>query len=53
MRLQAGAGGLPGVKSALAASKLGNTGYRGETRQCYNCGEIGHLKQACLKPPKE
>jgi Zinc knuckle len=25
----------------------------GETRQCYNCGEVGHLKQACPKPPKE
>ncbi|XP_078162734.1 uncharacterized protein LOC144557937 [Carex rostrata] len=53
MRLQAGAGGLPGVKSALVVSNSGNTGYRGETRQCYNCDEVGHLKQACPKPPKE
>ena len=51
--LQAGTGGLPGAKSALAVSNSGNTGYRGETRQCYNCGEVGHLKQACPKPPKE
>jgi hypothetical protein len=48
--LQAGLGGLPGPKSALAAA---NTGYMGETRQCCNCGEVGHLKQACPKPPKE
>jgi Retrotransposon gag protein/Zinc knuckle len=53
IRLQSGAAGLPGVKSALAASKLGNTGYRGETRECYKCGEVGHLKQFCTKPPKE
>ncbi|XP_078175183.1 uncharacterized protein LOC144568686 [Carex rostrata] len=52
IRLQAGAAGLPEPKSALAAN-LGNTGYRGETRQCYNCGEVGHLMQACLKPPKK
>jgi Zinc knuckle len=25
----------------------------GETRECYNCGEVGHLKQFCSKPPKE
>jgi Retrotransposon gag protein/Zinc knuckle len=53
IRLQSGAVGLPGVKSALAASKLGNTGYRGETRECYNCGEVGHLKRFCTMPPKE
>jgi Zinc knuckle len=41
------------VKSALAVSKLGNTEYRGETQECYNCGEVGHLKQFCTKPPKE
>jgi hypothetical protein len=41
---QSGTAGLPGVKSALAVSKSGNTGYRGETRECYNCGEVGHLK---------
>ena len=35
--LQAGTGGLPGVKSALAASNLGNVGSRVETRECYNC----------------
>jgi Retrotransposon gag protein len=29
IRLQSGEAGLPGVKSALAVSKLGNTGYRG------------------------
>jgi Zinc knuckle len=53
IRLQSGAAGLPGVKSALAVSKLGNTGYRGETRECYSCGEVGHLKQFCTKSPKE
>ncbi|XP_078148100.1 uncharacterized protein LOC144543639 [Carex rostrata] len=53
MGLQAGAGGLSQVKSALAVSNSGNTEYRGETRQCYNCGEVGHLKQACPKLPKE
>jgi hypothetical protein len=40
IRLQSGAAGLSGVKSALAVSKLGNTGYRRETRECYNCGEV-------------
>jgi Zinc knuckle len=53
IRLQSGAAGLPGVKSALAVSKLGNTGYKSEIRECYNCGEVGHLKQFCTKPPKE
>jgi hypothetical protein len=53
IRLQSDAAGLPGVKSALAVSKLGNTWYRGETRECYNYGEVGHLKQFCTKPPKE
>jgi hypothetical protein len=51
--LQSGTVGLPGVKSALAFSKSGNTGYRGETLECYNCCEVGHLKQFCTKPPKE
>lgn len=51
--LQAGAGGLPRVKSALAVSNSGNTGSRGKTRECYNCGEVGYLKQACKKPPRD
>lgn len=51
--LQAGAGGLPRVKSALTVSNSGNNGSRGETRECYNYGEVGHLKQACTKPPRE
>jgi Zinc knuckle len=50
--LQTGSGGLPRPKSALAAANIGNTRYRDETRQCYNCGEVGHVKQACPKPPK-
>jgi Zinc knuckle len=29
------------------------TGVQGETRRCYNCGEIGHLRRVCPKPPKE
>jgi hypothetical protein len=53
INLQYGAVGLPGVKSALTISKLGNTGYRGKTRECYNCGEVGHPKQFCTKPPNE
>jgi hypothetical protein len=53
IRLQSGAAELPGVKSTLAVSKPGNTGYRGETREYYNYGEVGHLKQFCTKPPKE
>ncbi|XP_020263960.1 uncharacterized protein LOC109839912 isoform X2 [Asparagus officinalis] len=53
IRLQAGTSGLPGVRLALAVSNSGNTGFNGETRQCYNCGEIGHLRHACPKPPKE
>lgn len=53
IKLHAGTGGPPGVKSALAVSNLGNTGARVETRECYNCGEVGHLKQTCTKPPKE
>jgi hypothetical protein len=38
--LQARSRGLPGPKSALAAANTDNTRYRGETRQCYNCGEV-------------
>jgi Zinc knuckle len=53
IRLQSGAVGLSGVKSALAVSKPDNTGYRGETQECYNCGEVGHLKQFCTKSPTE
>ena len=44
IRLQAGAGGLPQVKSALAVSNSGNTGSRDETCECYNYDEVGHLK---------
>ncbi|XP_020265077.1 uncharacterized protein LOC109840740 [Asparagus officinalis] len=51
IRLQAGTGGLPVVKSALAVSS--NTRSREETRQCYNCGAVGHLRHACTKPPKK
>jgi hypothetical protein len=52
LRLQAGLGGLPGVKSAQAASNPGNSRSKGETRECYNCGEVGDLKSACTRPPK-
>jgi Retrotransposon gag protein len=48
IRLQSGAAGLPEVKSALAVSKLGNTGYRSEIRECYNCGEVGTLSSFAL-----
>jgi Zinc knuckle len=52
LRLQAGPWGLPGVKSALAASNPDNSRSKGETQECYNCGEVGHLKSACTRPPK-
>ena len=52
IRPQAGAGRLPWVESALALSNSGNSRSKVETRECYNCGEIGHLKSACTKPPK-
>lgn len=51
--LQTGAGWLPQPKSALATPSWGNTGSRGETRTCFNCGEVGHLKSACTKPLKD
>jgi Zinc knuckle len=53
IRLHAGSGRLPCPKSALAAANTGNTKYRGESRQCYNCDEVGHLKHVCPKPLKE
>jgi hypothetical protein len=40
-------------RSVPVAPSWGNTGFRGETRTCFNCGEIGHLKSACTKPPKD
>jgi Zinc knuckle len=42
-----------GVRSALATMSSSMIGAQGETRRCYNCGEIGHLRQVCPKPPKE
>ncbi|XP_020266984.1 uncharacterized protein LOC109842530 [Asparagus officinalis] len=53
IRLQAGTGELTGEKSALVVSNPDNTRFRGETRKCFNCGEIGHLRQMCPKPPRE
>ncbi|KAK8957941.1 hypothetical protein KSP39_PZI000182 [Platanthera zijinensis] len=53
LKLQAGAGGSTTVKSALAVTAPDITGQRGETRKCYNCGEVGNLRQACPMPPKE
>ena len=53
IKLQVGTGGLPGMKSALVVSNSGNTGFREETRQCYSCGEVGHMRHTCPKPPKE
>ncbi|KAJ6802344.1 uncharacterized protein M6B38_194815 [Iris pallida] len=29
------------------------SGPKGEPRQCFNCREVGHLRYACTKPPKE
>ena len=40
---------LPGVRSALMVSNSSGS----ENRKCYNCGEAGHLKNACPKPSKE
>jgi Zinc knuckle len=42
-----------GVRSALATASSGMIGAQGEIHGCYNCGEIGHLRQVCPKPPKE
>jgi hypothetical protein len=42
-----------GTQSALTTASSGTTGAQVETRRCYNCGEIGHLRRVCLKPPKE
>ncbi|XP_020248187.1 uncharacterized protein LOC109825723 [Asparagus officinalis] len=53
IRLRSGIGGLRGEKSALVVSNPDNTRFRRETRQCFNCGEVGHLRQMCPKPPKE
>jgi Zinc knuckle len=39
--------------SALATASSGMIGAQGETHRCYNCGEIGHLRQVCPKPPKD
>ncbi|KAJ6846676.1 uncharacterized protein M6B38_282715 [Iris pallida] len=57
IRLQTGTSGPPEAKSALAAASSGDPGSKGElwqhNRQCYNCGEMGHHRYACTKPPKE
>ena len=53
MRLHSESGGPPGARSALATLSSGMTGAQGETRKCYNCGEVGHLSKACHKPPRE
>ncbi|KAJ4737614.1 Transposon Ty1-H Gag-Pol polyprotein [Rhynchospora pubera] len=42
-----------GVRSALTVSNSSMAGVQGETRKCYNCGEVGHLRTACPKPLKE
>jgi Zinc knuckle len=41
------------MRSALVVSNSCMTGVQGETRKCYNCGEVSHLSKACPKPPKE
>jgi hypothetical protein len=41
------------ARLALATASSGMTGAQGETRKCYNCREISHLRQVCPKPLKE
>lgn len=52
MRLHFELSELPGARSALATLSSGMTSMQGETRKCYNCGEVGHMSKACPKPPR-
>jgi hypothetical protein len=49
MRLHSEPSMSSGVRSVLAIASSSMIGTQGET----NCGEIGHLRQVCPKPPKE
>ena len=49
MKLLSDATGVPGVQSALMVSNSS----RSKNWKCYNCGEVGHLKNTCPKPSKE
>jgi Zinc knuckle len=53
MRLHSEQSMHSGTQSALATVILGMTGAQVETHRCFNCGEIGHLRQVCPKPPKK
>jgi Zinc knuckle len=53
MKLHSDARGDVGMRSTMMVSNSGMTRVQGETRKCYNCGEVSHLSKACPKPPKE
>jgi Zinc knuckle len=53
MKLHSEAKGDVGTCSTLIVSNSGMIRVQGETRKCYNCGEVGHLSKACPKPSKE
>jgi hypothetical protein len=53
MKLHSEARGDVGMRSALIVSNSGMTTVQGETRKCYNYGEVGHLSKTYLKPPTE
>jgi hypothetical protein len=42
-----------GVRSVLTIVSSGMTDAQWETRRCYNCGGISHLRKIFPKPPNE
>jgi hypothetical protein len=53
MKLHSDANGSVEIRSALVVSNSGMTGVQGETRMCYNYGEVGHLSKVCPKPAQK
>jgi Zinc knuckle len=47
MKLHFDANGSVKMRSALVVSNSSMTRVQGETRKCYNCGEVGHLSKVC------
>ena len=45
-------GGKSGVSAEGRAMHVDVKKKRKETRRCYNCGKVGHLKVDCKKPRK-